>query len=232
MADSSPGMCPYHYCSDNPLNCIDPDGMQDEEAEPSAFTKFIRSLFWNSSENENRENNPKMSDDLNKTLMVANEAREIITDLGQEAVEQTVHSADAISDASTLGAVGGVTLTVIGAVTGQPELIAAGISLTKTSLAVGTTADGISLAVKTVDYVAFDGSGEKVVSQGTKFVFSAGAGSMTKPLHVVSRTGFATGPMFRSVNQGTRGQFITNMAGGFATAKVDAFRIALSNVSY
>jgi len=113
---------------------------------------------------------------------------------GNTLVDATATTADFVSDGSTLTAAGGIGLTLVGglmvgtgfgAVPGA-AMMSTGATITGTALTVGTVADATSTVAKGVDAVAFDGSMNSFITQGSKLgvnllgsVFLPNAGATT-----------------------------------------------------
>ena len=217
LAGKYPALNPYHYTKNNPLKYVDRDGMQTEGDEEDQLEQEY--IMWVNFGKASKQAIQELPQSLNFS-----EAAKEITNAANKSV---IGISDATSDVSTAGALTGVGLTVLGSITKQPGMIKTGIEIAGKSLAAGIRADGVSLVSKIVDYGAFDGSGTDVGQQSLKFTSSIGAGALTKPLQIATRTSFATGVVFR--NKST-GRFITNKAGGFATAKADAVKVIIPNV--
>lgn len=133
--------------------------------------------------------------------------------------------ADGTSDGATVGAVAGLGISAIGAVLGNPALIAAGGEITATSLSIGTGADVTSTILKTADAVFFDGFSDAALSQALSTAVNVISGRVLNSLtaKAVTRTGLSS-TLFRSTQSG---QFISNVQGFTITAARDATEVVI-----
>ena len=132
---------------------------------------------------------------------------------GNAVVDATAELADDVSDASTIVAAGGI---VAAPFTGGSSL-----TVTAYALGVGTAADTTSLAAKTVDAVAFDGSGEAAFSQlGELTVNALGA-------RYLPRAGAATVRYLETATQATRRVPASMGIRITVNAATDATRVAI-----
>jgi hypothetical protein len=136
--------------------------------------------------------------------------------VAETGVKTTARASDIVSDGSTVMAVGGLIAS--------PFTSGSSLGLTTFALSVGTGADVTSTLAKGADAAFFDGSIDAAVDQAIKTGLNLGSGALLNSLtsRVVARTGFATGPIFRSAQSG---QFVTNLQGLTTTAVRDATKI-------
>jgi hypothetical protein len=201
------------------MRFTDPTGMGEEDE--NWWSNFV-SIFNNKcpldpTDQQTTQNN---SVNLEGNLKVANDIGAAANQGGKILVDGTKEISKNISKAGTAGAIAGVAITVVGATTGQPEVVAAGAYITNASLATSTVADGVGLAAEAINYSVYDGSSGELQGRAIQFGFSAMAGTLTKPLQVVSRTVFTMGPIFR----GSTG-YVSNLSGGAQFCEQDATRI-------
>jgi len=193
LAGDYPSITPYGYVLNNPLGLVDPTGMA--ATDPPFGNGWLKSMVKqlegyymgvNTFSDRNYVNTMQsgIGNDLGNAAYFG----------GNTLVDATATTADFVSDGSTLTAAGGIGLTLVGglmvgtgfgAVPGA-AMMSTGATITGTALTVGTVADATSTVAKGVDAVAFDGSMNSFITQGSKLgvnllgsVFLPNAGATT-----------------------------------------------------
>jgi len=175
MADEYPGLNPYHYVMNNPLIYLDPTGMcaesgvegpdkpsecvQKDVVEPIKIMDFSMSMDFSMLFGVIQDLASQVVEGLENTSEKVDEAVEAASETAETGVGIGIWAADHVSTASDIALPAAFMF-------GPKTLAAVG--------SVGTIADGVSLGLKTIDYVYFEGSPEAVQAQVVKFSFNFG----------------------------------------------------------
>ena len=208
LAEKYPALNPYQYTKNNPLRYVDPDGMQvagDEEdqleQEYGMWTDFGKA-------------SKQAIQELPQSLTFSEGAKE----MAKGAAKSVIKTSGAASTASNVAAVLGVVLA--------PVTQGSSLAITGTALTTGAVADVSSTLMKGADAAFFGGSVEEFKVQAFQTAVTVGSGKLLNSLtaKAITRTGFATGPVFRSAQTG---RFVKNNYGLTVSAMSDATKVMI-----
>ncbi len=165
-------MTPYHYTHNNPINRIDPTGMEDG----GLWDKFVRMFSSGEHTPVGTEAQVALNGGAAAVESIKNTAMEKLPSEGQvlETVDAISEAAGVVETASYTAAVATAVIPPISATFATAGTIAGGIQ---------TAADATRVAIKPTDPASWAKLGANIISgQGGKIVGQGGQGLMTGTL--------------------------------------------------
>jgi hypothetical protein len=200
--DLDRGSSGYNYCNNNPMTLIDPTGKD------STDDSWLKGA-------PNQDANESSYPDIDPVNLVKGELSQW-KQTTKKIIEKGAETSDDVTDLSNA-----VIITAFGY-----TIITDGTSgiVIPFAIGVGRSAEAASLALKTIDWLAFDGSGKAVGNQalvlGADFILTSTFKKLSEGI-VIKNSPQILGPLYRSA---ISGRFVTNVWGNFLTKTIPAVK--------